>query len=228
MTKEELLTSVRPKLGQTNLSERTLDEFANSVATAMGADYVLTDDFANGQVTILQSMAGQMSHDIAQGIEDWKKNNPAAKPDNEKNATTAANIQNQNAESSANEAILKELRDLKTRLDNNEKAERVTAFKHEVEAKLKQKGAANEYILSNVVNNYKFDISQPVESVASDIEKLYNSEYKKCFGSAAHPKTPTGGEPKTDAQQKSRRDAQKARMISRGLLKKSDNADNKA
>lgn len=117
------------------------------------------------------------------------------------------------------------MRDLKSRLDDNEKAEKIAAFKKDVSQSLKKKGAANEYILDNVVKNYDFDISQPIDNVVSDIEKLYNAEYKKCFGSAGHPITPKGGEPETNAQQKSRRDAQKARMISRGLLKERDDAN---
>lgn len=216
MTKEELLGELQGKLGTTsNLSNRTLETYAEQMASAMGQDFSISDEFVDNQVNILKSVGGQLSHDISTGIEDWKKKNPTAA------TTTQSEPDHQGGKSPELEKLLEKLNGLEERLNGEANAKKMTEYKSQLTTALKAKLGkdSNDYIISNVVNSAELDVEKSVDSILGDIEQSYNTEYKKCFGNAAKPANPQpGGTAGRTDEQNARLNGFKDRMRSRGLL----------
>lgn len=221
MTKEELLTALREKLGTTsNLSERTLDTFSEQMATAMGSDFSMTDSFVDSQVGILKSVGGQLSHDISAGIEDWKKKNPIVPPQQQQ--------QQDDGNQSELSKLMEKLNGIEERLNGEASAKKLADYKANVTAALKKKlgNDSNDYIINNVVNSTEFDTSKDVASIVDSVEQSYNAEYKKCFGNSKAPTTPQpGGAAGRTDEQNARLNSFKDRMRSRGALPPKESKD---
>ena len=71
MEQEQILSNLREGLGQTSLSERTISDFASVLEVP--EDETLHGDFFSKQVKILKTVEGQLSHDVATKVEDFKK-----------------------------------------------------------------------------------------------------------------------------------------------------------
>lgn len=216
MTKEELLGALQGKLGTTsNLSNRTLETYAEQMASAMGTDFSISDEFVDNQVNILKSVGGQLSHDISTGIEDWKKKNPATTKPSTQEPTP------QGGQSPEYKELLEKLSGLEERLNGEANAKKLAEYKSQLTTALKAKLGkdSNDYIISNVINSTELDIEKGVDSILGDIEQSYNTEYKKCFGNAAKPANPQpGGTAGRTDEQNARLNGFKDRMRSRGLL----------
>ena len=220
MTKEELLTALQGKLGtNSNLSNRTLETYAEQMASAMGENFSISDEFVDNQTNILKSIGGQLSHDISVGIEDWKKSNPTTTTTT---TTQGGNkLQPQSGEPSEYAKLLEKLNSLEERLDGEASAKKLTEYKSKLTNALKAKLGkdSNDYIISNVVNSTELNVEKDIDSILGDIEQSYNAEYKKCFGNAAKPANPQpGGTSGRTDEQNSRLNSFKDRMRSRGLL----------
>lgn len=219
MTKEELLTALQGKLGtNSNLSNRTLETYAEQMASAMGENFSISDEFVDNQANVLKCIGGQLSHDISVGIEDWKKSNPTT------TTTTTAQggkPQPQSGDSSEYAKLLEKLNGLEERLNGEASAKKMTEYKSKLTDALKAKLGkdSNDYIISNVVNSTELSVEKDINSILGDIEQSYNAEYKKCFGDAAKPANPQpGGTAGRTDEQNSRLNSFKDRMRSRGLL----------
>lgn len=107
MEKEALLAQFKEKVGESNLSDRTFSELTDQFLPLFADDSKITEETWKMPVAVFKSMAGQMRHDISDGIntfktehqktaeaelnakieaakkaweEEWKKNHPETKP----------------------------------------------------------------------------------------------------------------------------------------------------
>lgn len=185
MTKEELLEALTASLGKTGLSDRTVDDYATRVAT-LNAEVELTDAFTEAHAAVLRSVSGNLSHDIAAGIEDWKKQHPTADP--KPAAPTGLE-----AVLSRLEAMAKEQTALKERLDGTAKEAAEKTYRESLLAELRKQGAKNEYLLTQAVAGKALDTEKPVAEAAGDYLAAYDAAYKQCFGEGAAPRHGDGG-----------------------------------
>lgn len=72
MEKEELLSKFKEKVGETNLSDRTFSEITDQFLPMFADDSKVTDDTWKLPLAVFTSMAGQMRHDLSDGINNFK------------------------------------------------------------------------------------------------------------------------------------------------------------
>lgn len=217
MTKEELLEALNVQLGSTsNLSERTISDYAEQMASAMGEEFKLSDEFVGKQVAVLKSLGGQLSHDISKGIEDWKtKNVPAQKPSPSQRAGEEGTNGGGNAKQ-----LEEKLNSLITQIEKRESETRMREYRNQLMSQLKEKigEGANKYILNDVVNSKDWDTAKPVADIIGEAEKTYSRKYKECFGNGPSPRNNQGNGKVDEKAMNARREALKQKLRSTGKL----------
>lgn len=178
MTKEELLQKICEKLGKTSLSERTLSTYAENLSKIVGDDSQIDDNFLSSHANILKSIEGQISHDITDGIENWKTKQTPDKS-NDEILSALAEIKEDNKR-------------LKERLDSAENKNAQEDFRNSVKNAMRNKGAKNDYILKQIVSQKDFDLKKSVDDVVEDMLKEYDESFKSCFGNGASPRESEG------------------------------------
>lgn len=184
MTKEELLASLSAKLGKTSLSERTLSSYAENVLKLVDQDKQLDDAFVDAHVAILQSMGGQLSHDVSAIV---NKNNVPPTPQ--------PTPQPQGSNSDLDEirkllsGMKEEYSSLKQRMDDDAKNRSQAELRSKVSEAMKSKGAKNEYIIKQTLGQATFDEKKSVDELTEEYLKTYDANYKDCFGDSAAPRS---------------------------------------
>lgn len=75
--KEKILQKIKEKLGQTSLSDRTLNEGAvNILAQTITTDELLTEEAIAPYVQMLKVLDGQLNHDVAEKLKQQLKPKP--------------------------------------------------------------------------------------------------------------------------------------------------------
>lgn len=75
--REKILNKLKEKLGNTQLSDRTLNEVAvNFLAQTITTDELLTDDAIASEVMRLKVLEGQLNHEVAEKLKSQPKPNP--------------------------------------------------------------------------------------------------------------------------------------------------------
>lgn len=75
--KEKILKAIKDKLGNTQLSDRTLNEVAvNYLAMTITADEQLTDEAIASEVARLRVLEGQLNHEVAEKLKGQPRPNP--------------------------------------------------------------------------------------------------------------------------------------------------------
>lgn len=193
MTKEELLEKLRAKIGKTSLSERTLSTYSENLLKYVSDDSVVDDIFLESHANILKSIEGQISHDISEGISDWKSKN-----------TGVGNNKGENDDKDFGKILemLEEIKGenskLKERLDSAETKKSQSEYRELLKKAMQNKGAKNDYILSQTINQKEFDVSKSVDDVVEDFLSDYDSNFKSCFGSGASPRESGGDSGNSD------------------------------
>lgn len=73
--KEKILQRIKQQLGNTQLSDRTLNEVAvNYLSRTITSDEMLTDDAIATEVTRLKVLEGQLNHEMAEKLKSIKPN----------------------------------------------------------------------------------------------------------------------------------------------------------
>lgn len=79
--KEKILQKIKEKLGNTQLSERTLTEVAvNQLLQTITTEEQLTDDAVAPMVSLLKVMEGQLNHEIAEKLKTQPQPQPKPNP----------------------------------------------------------------------------------------------------------------------------------------------------
>ena len=183
MTKEELLEKLIAKVGKTSLSERTLSAYAENTLKLVGDDSQVDDAFLEAHASILKTMEGQLSHEISSGIEKWKEGENLNKDGGEEHTKELLELVKQIREENAA---------MKARLDEADKKQGQKDYKAKLVAKMRSKGAENEYILKQTLGQKEFDTAKSVEDAVEESLKAYDANYKSCFGDGATPRGNSG------------------------------------
>lgn len=181
MDKETLLSTLNEKLGETQLSERTLTAYIEGHPVAEGEEP--GEAYFTAATTFLKSLEGQYRHDVAEGIEKGKK--PLETP--------PTNPPKHNEES-------EELRKMRERVEALEKADKdrasaetQTELVKKVKKAMKEQNATDEYVLTQIFKGVTLDPAKSVADLTKEMLNAYDTEYKACRGSGAHPRNTNPG-----------------------------------
>ncbi|MCC8038363.1 MAG: hypothetical protein LIP09_14235 [Bacteroidales bacterium] len=191
METEQIISKVTEQLGQTSLSERTIKEIValNPVAEGQEPD----EQYFNHVVGILKTVNGQLSHDIAAQVENFKKNyNPqprSATP----NVTITPPIEPKPGANSELEEIKRQIAALaKAREDDN-----IAAAKNRLKAEIKelmmQSGADNEGILDLVLASADIKADKTAADQVQGLLGNYDKTFTKIMGAGAVPRSGNNG-----------------------------------
>lgn len=176
MEKETILSTLTEKLGDTQLSERTLTAYIDSHPVADGAEP--DEAYFTAATQFLQSLEGQYKHDVAEGIK--KGGTPLPK-----GTQTPPSNETDNKE-------LKELRDKVAALEKDrttrEQAETQAALVKKVKAAMKEQNATDDYVLNQTFKGVTLDPAKSVDDLATEMLTKYDAEYKACRGDGAAPR----------------------------------------
>ena len=185
MEQEQILSNLRDGLGQTSLSERTISDFASVLEVP--EDETLHGDFFSKQIKILKTVEGQLSHDVATKVEDFKKNfKPVEQPKQEpkKNEDEIPDY-------------VKELRDKLASIENKElekqKSVQSEQLINSAYEDAKKSGAENEAVLKIVKRFVSVEDGDTPISLKNKIVAQYNETYKELYGEGAAPSSSSGG-----------------------------------
>lgn len=181
MDKEALISKLKNQLGSTQLSERTIGVYADTLLASFKDDSVYTDDFIKTQAGFLKSMNGQLHSDVSAQVEEYKRNNPTAKPA-------------QQGQSDDMKAILESLTQIKNEnalLKQQYEADKAAAAKKAVIADVRRKLAeqirtktgrdANQFVLDTTMGGIELKDGDTADSLLESVGKSYDENIKKVF-----------------------------------------------
>lgn len=209
MEKEQILSTLNEKLGQTSLSTRTINDYVDNNLPAEGTEF----DF-DRHVKILKSLNGNFSADVAAQVEDFKKN---YKP-----ATSTTETQHKGEESD----LVKRIKQLEQQNAENAKNASASTLRAEAVAKGKSLKVVNEAIWEDAVKAVQIGDNDSADDVTDKAKKGYERMLKRYYGEGTAPYGSSGrqGASKEAEQQAlERREAFKERMRRAGKLPKKEN-----
>lgn len=176
MEQETILSTLTEKMGDTQLSERTLTAYIESHPVADGAEP--DEAYFTAATKFLQSLEGQYKHDVAEGIKKGGTPPPPPPP------TTPP--------SPTDDKELKELRDKVASLEKDRtdrmKAETQAALVKKVKAAMKEQNATDDYVLTQTLKGVTLDPAKSVEDLTKEMLVKYDAEFKACRGNGATPR----------------------------------------
>lgn len=144
---EKIVSTLRDKVGQTSLSDKTITDYVNAFKPAEGTEP--DDAFFALHSGILRSMGGNLSHDVATQVntfkDQWAKDHPAPQPQQEPQESNPdmkalldriAALEGKKAEPDpALKTLSEQLAALNSRLDGDAKEKAIKAMMTAVQAK---------------------------------------------------------------------------------------------
>lgn len=197
MDKETLKSRIVAKLGKTSLSDRSINDFAESILPFAQE----TDEYIEAQCRILRSMEGQIRHETSVGIEDFKK---GYKPDEKKEPEEKKDPKTEGND--GYQAILEKLNQmqesyntLKTDFDNQKTEAARAAAKSKVIDTLRKRiksatgDEPNEFVFGVTTSDVTVDENADIESLIGGLTESYNSNMKKAGLGTGAPAFGNGG-----------------------------------
>lgn len=209
MEKEQILSQIKEKLGQTSLSDRTLTDYVNAHLPEGEPDDAYFDKHAG----FLKSLNGQYSHDVAAEVNEFKKNYKP-QPDKPKEETPPK----------GDDELLKRLEALEMARENEKKANALNSIRAEVKAKATELKVANKAIWNDVAETIQVKEDATSEDLLAEVKKTYEKKLKQYTGEGA---IPYGGDQKSGAtvsaeEAKAKVEAFKEKQRARGKLPKKE------
>ena len=214
MEKEQILSELTTRLGQTSLSSQTLMKYIELNPLEEGTEP--DDTYYSKATSFLQGLQGQYNHDVATQVESFKKNYKPQQPSDEgttKEGDLTAQL----------EEMRKELLQLKEDREAEKNAASIQALKEASKNQLKSqienggKNICNDEILSIAISDVNFTEGMKVEDIVNAAKQNYEKRYKAIFGDGASPVLNNFAQ-LDEEQTNSRREAFKERMRAQGKL----------
>ncbi len=188
MEKEQILSTIKEKVGQTSLSDRTLSDYFDENLPAEGTEP--DDAYWERHTKVLKSLEGNYSHDVATRVEDFKKNyKPSAqqKGDGETDKRYSALEEKF-------DKLLNNYTELTEKLAKKESQQSQEQLMAQVKDAMKKQGATDDYVLRQTLRGVTFDTKKSVADLTKEMLAAYDSEYSDCRGKGAAPRNGrTGG-----------------------------------
>lgn len=211
MEKEQILSTLTEKLGQTSFSQQSLQTYVENNLPAEGAEP--DEAYWSRHISVLKSFQGQFNHDVATKVteqasakfEEYKKNwkpEPPKKDDVEPKE-----------DSEVISALKKEIEDLKKQFSDNASKVTQAELLAKVKSSMKSQNATDAYVLDKTLQGKVLDATKSVEELTAAMLAEYDKEYKACRGDGAAPRMGEGGgagKSKTDLRFEAKKRRQQA------------------
>ena len=210
---EKIVSTVQEKVGNTDFSAQTIQKYVelNPVAEGQEPDeayFTKAKDF-------LTAMQGQYNHDFSTKFNEAKKNLLSEDTFKNLSAEQLAEVkklleglkpsqQPQPQESEEVKSLREQIKALSDRLDNDDKAKQQAELLSKVKAVMRENKASDEYVLENALRGVELDATKSVEDLAKECLAKYDSEYLRCRGAGAPPRTGGVGGTDGDSELKKR------------------------
>lgn len=178
MEKEQILSTINEKLGNTNFSEKTISDYVD----AFIPETEETPDF-DKHVGFLKSLYGNFSADVAKQVNEAKaKLQPAPANKQQPDDTRYAALEEKFDKLMGNYEKLTE------RLAQKESQQTQEQLMSQVKAEMKKQGATDEYVLKQTLRGVTLDTKKSVADLAKELMTAYDSELTACRGKGAAPR----------------------------------------
>ncbi len=194
MEKEQILSGLTEKLGQTSFSQRTLEKYIDLNPLADGAEP--DEAYYTKAVDFLKGMEGQYSHELAAKVAEIKKDlegkiTPPTPPAPPTPPTPTKGDDELLKKFEELEKQLTELKNANTEAEGRRKQENLLK---EVRKGMKAKNASDDYVLEKTLQGVELDDKKSVDELVKDMLVKYDAEFTACRGRGATPRNPqTGG-----------------------------------
>ena len=178
MEKEQILSTINEKLGNTNFSEKTISDYVDAFIPETEEN----PDF-DKHVGFLKSLYGNFSADVAKQVNEAKaklQTPPANKqqPDD----TRYAALEEKFVKLMGNyEKLTEQLAQKESKLTQEQ-------LMSQVKAEMKKQGATDEYVLKQTLRGVTLDVKKSVADLAKEMLTAYDSELTACRGKGAAPR----------------------------------------
>jgi hypothetical protein len=150
-------------------------------------DETLHGDFFSKQVKILKTVEGQLSHDVATKVEDFKKSyKPVEQPKQEPK-------KNEDEIPDYVKELREELASIKNKELEKQKSVQSEQLINSAYEDAKKSGAENEAVLKIVKRFVSVEDGDTPISLKNKIVAQYNETYKELYGEGAAPSSSSGG-----------------------------------
>lgn len=202
MEQAQILSTLKEKLGQTSLSDRTLTEYVSKVLPAEGVEP--DDAYFETHVGILKALGGQYSHDIA----EYQRNNPYQQQQ-----------QKQQQENPVIAELQKQMKEMKEQLKQERSGNAIAAVRASLSGKGDELKVRNKAIWEDAVKSLEIKEGDTVDSILEKAKSSYEAMQKRYLGEGAQPYGGASTDPATDVEaQKKLREAYRQKLIDDGKI----------
>lgn len=189
------------EIGQIGLSQRTVMAYIENHMPSEGTEP--NEEYFAKAKAFLQSVAGQFSHDVANQVNEFKKNYKPEPP-------TEKTKENQEKDLSL-DFLKSEFEKLKEEILKAKQISNADKMRQEVLGKKEELKVRNANLWDDAVEMVKITEESNVDSVFASAKEIYESKMKRYYGDGAKPYTTTsgGGASEADANKKLREAYQK-------------------
>lgn len=193
MESEKILSSISERLGNTSLSERTIQKYIDLNPVAEGSEP--DEAYFKSAVDFLGALSGQYNHDIAEKVKELEKQygdkvHEEADETTDKGDEALKNLQ---------EKYDKMFQDLSDKISSGEKKRTKMELREKVIKGMRAKNATDEYVLKNTLKGVVFDDEKSVDELVDQYLKEYDKEFAEARGNGVRPRTANGGKGLTAA-----------------------------
>lgn len=178
MEKEQILSTINEKLGNTNFSEKTISDYVDAFIPETEEN----PDF-DKHVGFLKSLYGNFSADVAKQVNEAKaklQTPPANKqqPDDTRYAALEEKF----------DKLMGNYEKLTEQLAQKESKLTQEQLMSQVKAEMKKQGATDKYVLKQTLRGVTLDVKKSVADLAKEMLTAYDSELTACRGKGAAPR----------------------------------------
>lgn len=178
MEKEQILSSINEKLGNTNFSEKTISDYVDAFIPTTEEN----PDF-DKHVGFLKSLYGNFSADVAKQVNEAKaKLKPAPEKKEQPDDTRYAAL-----EEKFNK-FMGDYEKLTERLAQKESQQTQEQLMAKVKTEMVKQGAEDEYVLKQTLRGVTLDAKKSVADLTKEMLTAYDSELTACRGKGAAPR----------------------------------------
>lgn len=182
MEKEQILSAINEKLGNTNFSEKTISDYIDANLPAEGTEP--DDAYFDKHVGFLKSLYGNFSADVAKQVNEAKaklKPAPAQKKEPDDDTRYAALEEKF-------DKLMGNYEKLTEQLSKKESEQTQAQLMSKIKAEMKRQGCNDEYVLRQTLRDVEFDTKKSVSDLTKEMLAKYDSEFTDCRGKGAAPR----------------------------------------
>ncbi len=187
--KDKLSQELKAIIGTTSLSERTINDYLdNSILPFYPSEEEKQADYLSKHAQVLKSISGQLDHEIASKVNEFKKSYKPTEPQPPKPNVVTPEPNDEIAKKLQEiEAYMTSLKEKETKI---EKEKTINNLWSEAKAKLNETGVYEDFVVDLLKNTISIDTNDTPDIISSKVKTLYD-EYEKKTNRGGF--TPAGG-----------------------------------